>query len=287
MSLLEFLQTYFSVFLVIIFFFGLCIGSFLNVVIYRLPIMLERAWKNMQQENEHNSATPEQFDLIKPGSQCPHCQHKIRPHQNIPLFSYLFLKGRCSNCKHKISPQYFFIELLTAIFSIIIAWNFGLSWLCFGILVFTYCLIALVMIDLKTQLLPDVITLPLLWLGLIFNMATQFIPLQDAVIGVIAGYGFLWIFMNTYRLLTKKVGMGHGDFKLLAAIGAWCGWQALPFVIILSALLGTVIGSIYLLVSRQKSSTAIAFGPYLAIAGWLALVFHPVIMQWFALYVGY
>ena len=180
--------------------------------------------------------------------------------------------------------QYFWVELMTGLLCWIVAWHFGLSWLCVGGLVLTWFLIPLVMIDLKHQLLPDTLTLLLLWIGLLFNVLFAFVPLQDAVIGTMVGYSFLWGFMNLYRFFTGKIGMGHGDFKLLAAIGAWCGWQVLPFVIITAALLGTIVGISYLIATKQRSNTPIAFGPYLAAMGWLAWLLHPFVVQFFLLY---
>lgn len=279
--MIDFLQTHFYLFLIAITLLGLCIGSFINVVIHRLPIMLENEWQQQQHDDEKPPAT---YNLAKPDSHCPACQHKISIWHNIPLISYLLLKGKCAYCAQKFSAQYFIIEFITGLLSLVVAWYFGVNWLCAGALIFTWFLIPLVMIDLKHQLLPDAITILLLWIGLLYNLMFGFIALHDAVIGVIAGYSFLWLFMNIYRLITGKIGMGHGDFKLLAAIGAWCGWQVLPFVIIVAALLGTVVGVSYLIATRQKSSTPIAFGPYLAIAGWVALIFYPVISQFMLLY---
>lgn len=284
MNLVIFLQAHFYLFLVFTTLLGLCIGSFINVVIHRLPIMLDNEWRQQTAENESEATQQATFNLAKPDSHCPACQHKIALWHNIPLVSYLFLKGKCAYCAQRFSVQYFMIELITGIISLIVAWYFGVSWLCAGALLFTWFLIPLVMIDLKHQLLPDAITLLLLWLGLAFNLLFGFISLQDAVIGAIAGYGFLWLFMNLYRLITGKIGMGHGDFKLLAAIGAWCGWQVLPFVIVAAALLGSIVGISYLMATRQKSNTPIAFGPYLAVAGWVALLFHPWVSQFLLIY---
>ncbi len=285
MSLLDFLQQHFMVYIIFIGVVGLCVGSFLNVVIYRLPIMLQRQWNEHCQELQ-GKITEQQvrFNLATPRSRCPQCNTLISAWQNIPLLSYLLLRGKCAHCQYTISISYFLIELTTGLLSAVIAWHFGISWNCAAALFLTWALIPLVMIDFKHQLLPDDITLPLLWLGLGINTFALFTPLKEAVIGAIAGYLSLWLFMQLYRLLTGKIGMGHGDFKLFAVFGAWLGWQVLPFIIFGAALLGACFGFAYLTATRQKKQMPIAFGPYLAIVGWLVLFFHQQFLQLFWIY---
>lgn len=255
---------------------GLLIGSFLNVVIYRLPKMMEAEWR--QQCNEllctDTSNTEEQsrFNLAFPSSHCPACNHKIRAWENIPVISYLFLRGKCSACKTPISLRYPTIELVTGILSAVVIYFFGLSYLGLAALVFTWCLIALTMIDVDTQLLPDDITLPLLWLGLIVNGFGLVVPLQDAVWGAIAGYLSLWSVYWLFKLVTGKEGMGYGDFKLLGALGAWMGWQMLPQIILLSSFVGAVLGITMIVLRGRDKNIPIPFGPYLAIAGWIAFL---------------
>jgi len=274
-------------FLTSIFFISLAVGSFLNVVIYRLPIMLENEWRSECKEYLELEADKktETFNLSKPNSSCPKCNHKIRAWENIPVFSYIFLGGKCSSCSTHISAQYPIIETVTAIFSILIALKFGVSLeTLFGI-IFTWALIVLTMIDAKTQLLPDNITLPLLWLGILINTSNTFSDLQSSVYGAIIGYLILWSIYKLFKLLTGKEGMGYGDFKLLAALGAWMGWQMLPQIILLSSLVGTIIGISMIILKRQEKGTAIPFGPYLAIAGWIAFVWGAEINQaWLNIY---
>lgn len=252
---------------------GLMVGSFLNVVIYRLPVMMEREWK--QQCAELNGEMPESsdpFTLSQPRSTCPHCQHQITAIENIPILSYLVLRGRCRSCQTPISIRYPSIELLTGILSGIVAYYFGFDWTCLGALLLTWSLIALTFIDVDHQLLPDSITLPLLWLGLFFNLSGQFTTLDSAVIGALAGYLSLWSVFHLFRLVTGKEGMGYGDFKLLAALGAWLGWSTLPAIILLSSLVGAVVGLSLILLARHGRDIPIPFGPYLAAAGWIALI---------------
>lgn len=277
MNLLLWLQIQPEIFIAIIFLIGLCVGSFLNVVVHRLPKILEAQWQNKPLKN---------YTLSKPSSHCPNCKHSIAAWQNIPVMSYLVLRGKCKHCNIHIPIRYMLLELSTGLLSGFIAYHLGVTWLCIAALLFTWTLIALIIIDLEHQILPDNITLPLLWLGLSFNLFGIITSLHSAVIGAIIGYLSLWCVVHLYRLITGKLAMGYGDFKLLAAIGAWCGWQVLPLVIIGSSILGTVVGLSYLLSTRQKTSTPIAFGPYLAIMGWLALMIHPWFIQWFALYLG-
>lgn len=254
--------------------FGLLVGSFLNVVIYRLPKMMELQWRSecrviLSLEPEE-PATPG-FNLAFPQSHCPNCQAAIKPWQNVPVVSWLLLKGRCANCKVSISARYPVIELCAGLLSALAAWHFGATWQLPLVLVLLWALLAMTMIDIDHQLLPDQITLPLLWLGLLANTQALFVPLADAVWGAAAGYLVLWSVFHLFRLLTGKEGMGYGDFKLLAALGAWMGWQMLPLIILLSSLVGAVIGSLVLLAQRRGRATPIPFGPYLAGAGVIAL----------------
>lgn len=255
--------------------FGLVIGSFLNVVIYRLPKMLERAW----QEEAYSALgkTPEfteqKFNLSVPRSCCAKCNSQITALQNIPLLSFLWLRGKCANCSASISWQYPAIELLTATLSLMVFLRFGLNLDLVFALLFTWALIALAGIDAKHYILPDNIVLPLLWLGLFANLDASFAQLSDAVLGATIGYGVLWLCFWGFKLATGKDGMGYGDFKLMAAVGAWFGWQSLPGVLLLSSLGGAVIGIALILMKKSAPSTAIPFGPYIAIAGWLTLMF--------------
>lgn len=252
---------------------GLCMGSFLNVVIYRLPRMLYAQWRN--------EAIP--FNLIYPASHCPSCKKTISPQYNIPLISYCLLKGRCAYCRQTISLRYPLIELLTLGISLFAVYYVGLSWALLFALLFNYSLICLAMIDWEHQILPDTITLPLLWLGLLCSLFPASIThistlSKDAILGAVIGYLSLWSFAALFKCLRGKEGMGHGDFKLFAAIGAWLGWQLLPFVILLAAFLGSVGGAITLLLHQQDKNTPIPFGPYLAVAGGVAFYWgHTVI----------
>lgn len=255
------------------FILGLLVGSFLNVVIHRLPLIMQREWTEQCHELSGSAVLPaEKFTLSKPRSHCPHCGHAITSLENIPLVSYLFLKGRCHGCKAPISKRYPLVELLTATISALVAWHFGFSIAAAGALLFSWALIALIFIDIDHQLLPDTITLPLLWLGLLFNLFAAFTDIHSAVIGAIAGYLSLWLVYHGFRLVTGKEGMGYGDFKLLAALGAWMGWQVLPMIILLSSLVGAVVGISLILLKKQARENPIPFGPFLAAAGWLALI---------------
>lgn len=259
---------------------GLSVGSFLNVVIFRLPIMLEQEWRQQCQEFlELDVVIPKKFNLAVPASTCPKCNHKIRFWENIPVLSYLFLKGKCSSCGTKISIQYPIIEAVTAILSVTIAYHFGVSWQTLAALVLTWSLVALTMIDIHKQLLPDNITLPLLWLGIIANMFGLFTDLQSSVIGAMAGYLSLWLVYHFFKLLTGKEGMGFGDFKLLGALGAWMGWKVLPLIIVLSSFVGAAIGIAMIVFARHDKSVPIPFGPYLAIAGWISLLWGDAIIK--------
>jgi leader peptidase (prepilin peptidase)/N-methyltransferase len=254
---------------------GLLVGSFLNVVIYRLPVMMERDWQiqcNELNGIENTDTDVAAFTLSQPRSACPHCQHAITALENIPIISYLFLGGKCRNCRAAISVRYPVIEALTGLLSAVVAYHFGFGWPCLGALLLTWALIALTFIDVDHQLLPDSLTLPLLWLGISFNLFNQFTTLEASVIGALAGYLSLWSVYQVFKLVTGKEGMGFGDFKLLAALGAWLGWSYLPAIILLSSLVGAVVGISLMLFRRHQSDIPIPFGPYLAAAGWIALI---------------
>lgn len=281
---------------------GLLIGSFLNVVIYRLPKMMERDWAEQCREflanhgdinappstQTETSLKREPFNLMVPASTCPHCGHKIRAWENIPIFSYLFLRGKCSSCKAGISIRYPIIELTTGLLSLAAISVFGPTWNGLAALIFTWCLIALTMIDIDTYLLPDDITLPLLWLGLICNSFGLFTNLSSALWGAVFGYLSLWSFYKLFKLVTGKEGMGYGDFKLLAALGAWLGWQFLLQIILLSSIVGAAIGITMILVRGRGKNIPIPFGPYLAIAGWIAFIWGNQINQtYFRLFVNH
>jgi leader peptidase (prepilin peptidase)/N-methyltransferase len=252
---------------------GLCVGSFLNVVIHRLPIMMERQWRSECAElRGEEPPVFERLDLLVPRSRCPACGAGISGLQNIPVVSWLFLRGRCAGCRAPIPARYPLVELMGGALAVLMAWRFGFSWALALALFFAWAMLALTFIDFDTQLLPDDITLPLLWAGLIANYFGVYTDLASAVLGAAGGYLVLWSVYWAFRLIAKKEGMGYGDFKLLAAIGAWTGWQVLPFVVIVSAGLGAVIGSLFLWLSRKGSDTRIPFGPYLALAGIAGLV---------------
>ncbi|MBQ4665077.1 MULTISPECIES: prepilin peptidase [Aeromonas] len=268
----------------LVFLFSLMIGSFLNVVIHRLPIMLEREWQAEYLGYFNPETQPQQedrYNLMVPRSACPHCGHAITAMENIPLLSWLWLKGRCRECQAPISARYPLVELLTALLSLVVAATFPPGWALLAALLLTWVLVALTFIDLDKMLLPDQLTLPLLWGGLLFNLAGGFIPLADAVIGAMAGYLVLWSLYWAFKLLTGKEGMGYGDFKLLAALGAWLGWQALPIVLLLSSLVGAFIGIGLILLRNHHQNKPIPFGPYLAIAGWIALLWGDTITRWY------
>ncbi|MFV1973653.1 MAG: A24 family peptidase [Thiohalobacterales bacterium] len=255
---------------------GLVVGSFLNVVIHRLPIILNRQWA--EQCCEHLELEPETvaedtpFNLVTPASRCPECGHRIGALENIPVLSYLVLKGRCRICATRISPRYPVIELATATLSIITVMHFGFTIQAAMALVFTWTIIPLCMIDYDCQLLPDTMTLPLLWFGLGLSVWNIFVDSQSSIFGAIAGYLSLWLVFQLFRLATGKEGMGFGDFKLLAAIGAWTGWQLLPIVILFSSAVGAVIGISLILLKGHDRSQPLPFGPFLASAGWITLL---------------
>jgi leader peptidase (prepilin peptidase)/N-methyltransferase len=251
---------------------GLIVGSFLNVVIHRLPKMLERQWRAECAELAGTPAPPaERYDLVRPRSACPKCGHRISAIENIPLASYIALGGKCSQCKAPISLRYPAVEALSGAIAGYIAWRYGLSAAMLGALLFTWAMIALTFIDLDTFYLPDSITLPLLWAGLLFNLGGTFTDLGSAVIGAAAGYLALWVVFWAFKFATGKEGMGYGDFKLLAAIGAWLGWKMLPLTILASSLVGAAVGIVLIAFAKHARERPIPFGPYLAVAGLIAM----------------
>ncbi len=272
MMLIDYLASHVLAFVLFAALLGLLIGSFLNVLIYRLPIMMQREWRAQALEYLECPPEPvrERFNLLLPSSRCPHCDHQIRSWENIPLLSWLALRGKCSSCRAPISSRYPLVELACGLLSGYVAWHFGFTWQAGAMLLLTWGLVAMSMIDIDHQLLPDSLVLPLLWLGLILNNFGLFVSLESALWGAVAGYLSLWSVYWLFKLVTGKEGMGYGDFKLLAMLGAWGGWQVLPLTILLSSVVGAVLGTILLRVQRAESSTPIPFGPYLAIAGWIA-----------------
>jgi len=253
--------------------FGLLIGSFLNVVIHRIPKMLQRESDNyVAQESGKELPHTDRYNLMAPRSCCPHCGHQISALENIPVVSWLVLRGKCRNCKAPISPRYPVVELITGLLSAFLVWTFGSGVAGLGTLLFVYLLIAMTWIDYDTKLLPDDLTLPLLWAGLLININGTFVPLQDAVIGAAAGYLVLWGVYHLFKAVTGKEGMGYGDFKLLAALGAWLGWAMLPTIILLSSVVGAVVGISLIVFAKRGRDNPIPFGPYLAAAGLIALV---------------
>lgn len=255
---------------------GLLIGSFLNVVIYRLPVSMLARWKAeckeflaANPENEKEEAT-EKFNIAFPGSHCPKCKAPVKPWQNIPIISFILLRGRCASCNTSISVRYPIIELTTGLLSAFCLLYLGFNYAAGLALLFTWCLIALTMIDIDHQLLPDSITLPLMWIGLVANSFGIYTDLQSSLYGAVFGYGILWSVYWAFKLLTGKEGMGFGDFKLLAALGAWMGWQMLPLIILLSAFVGAIIGIAGIMILGRDRNIPIPFGPYLAMAGWIA-----------------
>ncbi|HXS50894.1 MAG TPA: A24 family peptidase [Usitatibacter sp.] len=267
---------------------GLCVGSFLNVVIHRLPRMMEAQWRAECAALDGREPAPvEAFNLVTPRSRCPSCGAQITALQNIPVVSWLALRGRCASCRAPISVRYPAVELAAGLLAMLLAWRLGYSAALALALVYGWALLALTFIDLDTQLLPDDITLPLLWLGLIANAFGLFTDLRSAVMGAAAGYLVLWLVYWAFRLLAKKEGMGYGDFKLLAAIGAWTGWQVLPVAIVVAAGLGAILGSLSLWLSRKGADTRIPFGPYLALGGIVALLWgRAAVVAWLGRFPG-
>jgi leader peptidase (prepilin peptidase)/N-methyltransferase len=281
-------------FYLLVFLVSLMVGSFLNVVIYRLPIMMERSWQeeydsyfadtdegtnSTQGSKSDSESSSAPFNLVKPDSTCPKCGHTIRAWENIPVISYVLLKGKCASCKTSISPRYPLVELFTAIACTFTAFHFGPTPQALWAVLFTYILIALIFIDLDKMLLPDQLTLPLLWLGLLLSTNSIFVSTTDAIIGAAAGYLSLWSVYWLFKLVTGKEGMGYGDFKLLAALGAYTGWQGLPVIILLSSFVGAVVGIAIMVAQNKGKSLAIPFGPYLAVAGWLTLLYKDTIIS--------
>jgi len=267
--------------------FALAVGSFLNVVIHRLPRMIEQAWRQDCREAAGTSAEAApapRLNLATPRSRCPHCGHAITALENIPILSYVLLRGRCSACSAPIGLRYPLVEAATALLSVLVVWRFGVGWETAAALILTWGLVALALIDFDTQLLPDAITLPLLWLGLLLSLGGWFTDSHSAILGAAFGYLSLWAVFHGFRLLTGKEGMGFGDFKLFALLGAWLGWQHLPQIILLSAVAGAVIGVLLILTRGHDRQVPIPFGPYLAIAGWISLMWGEAInrayLQW-------
>jgi leader peptidase (prepilin peptidase)/N-methyltransferase len=268
---------------------GLLIGSFLNVVVYRLPHMLQQAWRNECSEllnikTPAELSAPENFNLCLPRSHCPQCKKQLTWQENIPLLSYLLLRGKCAHCQQAISWRYPALEFSSAVISLLMALHFTSAWPLLAALIFSWSLLALVFIDIEQQLLPDIITLPLLWLGLLCSLFYFFTDPASAIIGAMTGYTFLWLIAWLFYKITKKVGMGHGDFKLFALLGAWLGWQLLLPVLLLASLLGAAVGMSLIVLKKQSRYTPIPFGPFLAFAGGIALLWgNKLSSAWFAL----
>ena len=263
---------------------GLMIGSFLNVAIYRIPIMMQRESENyLALENDQLPPHTERYNLITPRSACTSCAHKLSLADNIPILSFVWLKARCRYCKASVSWRYPSVELLTAVLSALVIWHFGSGIAGLSALIFLWLLIVMSFIDLDTQLLPDELTLPLMWLGLLINLDGTFVPLRDAVIGAAAGYLFLWLVYWMFLAATGKEGIGYGDFKLLAALGAWMGWAMLPLIVLLSSVVGATVGLLMIALKRHHRDSPIPFGPFLATSGLLALLIgQPIINTWLA-----
>ncbi len=254
--------------------FGLLVGSFLNVVIHRIPKMMQRESDNyVAQESGKEPPHTDRYNLMVPRSSCPHCGHGITALENIPVISWLALRGKCRKCKAPISARYPAVELLTGILAGVLVWTFGSGLAGLATLLFLFLLVAMTFIDIDTQLLPDDLTYPLLWAGLLVNLHGTFVPLQDAVVGAAAGYLVLWSVYWLFKLVTGKEGMGYGDFKLLAALGAWLGWQMLPTIILLSSVVGAIVGISLIVFAKRGRDKPIPFGPYLAAAGLIALLY--------------
>lgn len=280
-------------FIAIVGFFGLIVGSFLNVVIARLPITLKHDWRKecyqyleLSMPVAEQKFSAEKFNILLPRSHCPKCKESLRFRDNIPVISYIFLGGKCHFCKLPISLKYPFIELLTAILCMVVAWNFGYSWQTAAGCILTCVLIVQSGIDFEHKLIPDEITLPVLWLGILLSTTQIFVDSQSSILGAAGGYLILFTIYWAFYLATKKEGMGYGDFKLLAMLGAWQGWQMLPFIIIFSSVLGSIIGTVLLFFTKCKRNTQIPFGPFLAVAGWISLNWGPEINSWYLSYIG-
>ncbi len=280
-DLVSFFEFHFTTYLTALFILGLLIGSFLNVVIYRLPIMMQREWRHdcLEFLEQPPDAATAKFNLSAPRSRCGGCGHAISALENIPIISYLVLRGKCRECKTPISMQYPLVELFTGLISVAIGWHFGVSLQALAGLFFSWCLIAASGIDLGHKLLPDNITLPLMWLGILLSLFNVFIDLETSVIGAMTGYLCLWSVFMLFKLVTGKEGMGHGDFKLLAALGAWCGWKMLLVIVLTSSLVGAIVGISMILLSKTERGTQIPFGPYLAAAGWISFLWGAVLLN--------
>jgi leader peptidase (prepilin peptidase)/N-methyltransferase len=282
MTLLTLLETNQLVFCLLAAILGLIVGSFLNVVIHRTPIVIMRRWQQDCQElNGPTTGTGphEPFNLVTPRSRCPHCGHAITALENIPIVSYLWLRGKCSACKKPISLRYPFVEAFSAALAAVTAWHFGFNPAGLAAIVLTWLLIALTFIDIDHQLLPDVMVLPFLWIGLLLNQFNVFTPLSHAVSGAVAGYLSLWLVFHLFKFITGKEGMGYGDFKLYALFGAWLGWQSLPLIILLSSFIGAIIGIGLIVFQGRDRAKPLPFGPYLAAAGWVAMLWGDKIMR--------
>ena len=278
-------------FIAIAFVLALLVGSFLNVVIYRLPVMMEREWRAQCAELSATPATdlPEgRFDLMAPRSRCPACGHEITALQNIPIISYVLLGGKCAGCSTAIPLRYPIIELLTAVLSGVVAWRFGFGWEAGVAIALTWMLVAISVIDIDHQIIPDSMSLPLVWAGLTLSLFNPqgdalylFVDPKTAIVGALAGYLSLWSIYHLFRLMTGKEGMGYGDFKLLAALGAWLGWKLLPVIILMSAVVGAVTGILMIVTKHHERNVPIPFGPYLAAAGWIAMLWGTDIVNWY------
>jgi leader peptidase (prepilin peptidase)/N-methyltransferase len=282
MELLHLIQSNVLTFTLFAAVFGLIIGSFLNVVIHRTPIVLMRRWQQDCREltgQAASAATHGKFNLVTPRSHCPHCGHSITTLENIPVVSYLWLRGKCSACRKPIGFRYPFVEILSATLAAVTAWHFGFTAAGVAAIVLTWLLIALAFIDIDHQLLPDVMVLPFLWAGLLLNLSNVFTTLPHAVIGAVAGYLSLWLVFHLFKLITGKEGMGYGDFKLFALFGAWLGWQNLPLIILLSSFMGALIGISLIVFQGRDRAMPLPFGPYLAAAGWVAMLWGDEIMR--------
>lgn len=292
MEFLQILQTSPAWLAGTVFVLGLVVGSFLNVVAHRLPLMMEREWRAQCRElmgDQGGSGADdhaESLNLVSPRSRCPHCGHAITALENIPVVSWLWLRGRCSDCGARISARYPIVELATALLSAVAAWHFGWGWPLAAALLFTWFLVPLTLIDLDHQLLPDSLTLPLVWIGLLASLVPVFVTPEQAIVGAAAGYLSLWLVYQLFRLITGKEGMGFGDFKLLAACGAFMGWQMLPVVILLSSLVGAVVGIGLIALRGRDRSVPIPFGPYIAAAGWIALLWGQEIIDAYLRFAG-
>ena len=282
MTLVHYLQAHPGLAIGIALVLGLLVGSFLNVVIHRLPLMMEREWREqcaeLMDDSAPSPAAPRDepaaapFNLVVPRSRCPSCGALIKAHQNVPLLSWALQRGRCATCGWRIPLRYPAVELLTGVLAAAVVAQFGMTLACAGALGLTFALVALAFIDLDTQFLPDGITLPLIWAGLLMNLGGTFVGLEQAVIGAVAGYLCLWLIYHGFRLLTGKEGMGYGDFKLMGALGAWLGWSVLPGVVLLSSVVGAVVGVALIALRGHDRQIPIPFGPYIAVAGWIALM---------------